>query len=93
MVLTAAQMMAFFEGPNKMGIPHDTVLQLHIEGITSVADLMVIDSSALQQHADNLQCPGGRVPDPNPWEVAGTTIPSPSFILGAKSQKEDLHLV
>ena len=78
MVLTAAQMMAFFEGPNKMGI---TVLQLHIEGITYVADLMVIDFSALQQHADNLQCPGGRVPDPNPWEVAGTAyLHPPSFL-------------
>ena len=54
MVLTAAQMMAFFEGPNQMGIPHGTVLQLHTKGITSVADVTDYGSNALQQLADNL---------------------------------------
>ena len=39
MVLTAAQTTAFFEGADQMGIPHDTVVQLQTEGITTVDDL------------------------------------------------------
>ena len=46
--------MAFFEEPNQMGILHDTVLQLHTEGTTSVADLTDFNTNALQQLADNL---------------------------------------
>ena len=45
------------------------------------------DKDSLQQLADNLRCPGGRVPDPNPGAPAGATIPTPPFIFGAKSQK------
>ena len=39
MVLTAAQMTAFFEHADQMGIPHVTAVQLQAEGITSVSDL------------------------------------------------------
>ena len=87
MVLTAAQTTAFFEQDAQMGIPHDTVVQLALEGITSVADLADFDKASLQQLADNLRRPGGRVPDPNPAAAAGATIPTPPFVFGAKSQK------
>ena len=36
---------------------------------------------------DNLRCPGGRVPDPNPAAQAGSTIPTPPFVFGAKTQR------
>ena len=39
MVLTAAQTTAFFESPYQMGISHATMVQMHLEGIQSVADL------------------------------------------------------
>lgn len=87
MVLTAAQTLAFFEDDAQMGIPHDTVAQLRNEGITTVGDLADFDKDTLQQLADNLRRPGGRVADPNPGAAAGATIPTPSFVFGAKSQK------
>jgi hypothetical protein len=87
MVLTAAQTTAFFENPEQMGIPHDTVVQLQQEGITTVDDLADFDKDSLQQLADNLRRPGGRVPDPNPGAAPGATIPTPPFVFGAKSQK------
>ena len=87
MVLTAAQTTAFFEDNDQMGIPHATVVQLQQEGITAVSDLADFDQSSLQQLADNLRCPGGRVPNPDPGAAAGATIPTPPFVFGAKSQK------
>ena len=87
MVLTGTQTTAFFEQPDQMGIPHVTVLQLQAEGITSVSDLADFNKDSLQQLADNLRRPGGRVPDPNPTAQAGSTIPTPPFIFGAKSQR------
>ena len=87
MVLTAAQTTAFFEYNDQMGIPHETMVQLQHEGIQSVADLADFDKDSLQQLADNLRKPGGRIPDPNPNVAAGATIPTPAFIYGAKSQK------
>ena len=96
MVLTAAQTTAFFEDVAQMGIPNNTVVQLQAEGITTVDDLDDFDKDSLQQLADNLRHPGGRVPDPNPNATPGATIPMPSFVFGAKSQKRLLvacHLV
>ena len=87
MVLTAAQTAAFFEDAAQMGIPHVTVLQLQLEGISTVDDLADFDKDSLQQLADNLRRPGGRVPDPNPNAAPGATIPTPPFVFGAKSQK------
>ena len=86
MVLTA-QMTTFFEHADQMGIPHATVLQLQSEGITSVSDLVDFNKDSLQQLADNLRCPGGCVPDPNPAAQPGSTIPTPPFVFGAKSQR------
>ena len=69
-----------------MAIPHATAIQLQNEGILTVADLVDFDKDTLSQIAENLRRPGGRIPDPNPAAPAGTTIPSPPFVFGAKSQ-------
>ena len=66
MVLTAAQTTAFFENPDQLGIPHETMVQIQQEGIQTVADLGEFEKQELQQLADNLRKPGGRIPDPNP---------------------------
>jgi hypothetical protein len=87
MVLTAAQTTAFFEGANQMGIPNATVVQLVNEGISEVDDLSEFDRDSLQQVADNLRRPGGRIPDPTAGAAPGATIPTPPFIFGAKSQQ------
>ena len=76
MVLTAAQMAAFFEHDNQMGIPHKTVAQMAIEGITTVSDLAKFDKDSLEQLVNNLCQPGGRVADPNPNAVPGAMIPT-----------------
>ena len=55
-----------------------------------VSDLVDFDKNSLQQLADNLRRPGGRVPDPNPRAPPGSTIRTPPFVLAAKSQK---HIV
>ena len=83
MVLTAAQTTAFFENNDQMGIPHETMVQLQHEGIQSVADL----ADSFQQLVENLRKPGGRIPDHNPNAAEGATIPTPTFIYGAMSQK------
>ena len=70
-----------------MGIPHATMVQMQHEGIQSVADLADFDKESLQQLADNLRRPGGRIPDPDPNAAEGATIPIPAFTYGAKSQK------
>ena len=87
MVLTATQRTAFFEHVDQMGIPHVTILQQQAEGITSVSDLADFNKDSLQQLADNLRHPGGCVPDPNPAAQPGSTIPTPPFVFGAKSQR------
>ena len=70
-----------------MGIPHTTVVQLQTEGITSISDLADFNKDSLQQLADNLRRPGGCVLDANPTAQPGSTIPTPPFIFGAKSQR------
>jgi hypothetical protein len=87
MVFTGAQMTAFFESPDQMGIPHMMVIQLQQEGIAIINDLANFDKDSLQQLANNLHHPGGRVPNPNPGAAPGATIPTPPFVFGAKSQK------
>ena len=87
MVLTAAQTTIFFENEAQMGIPHATVIQLQQEGIATVDDLTDFDKDTIEQIAANLRRPPGRVPDPTPGAVVGATIPTPSFVFGAQSQK------
>ena len=55
MVLTAAQTTAFFESPDQLGIPHETMVQIQREGIQAVADLADFEKQELQQLADNLR--------------------------------------
>ena len=86
MVVTAAQTTAFFENPDQIGILHMMVIQLQVEGITGIQDLADFDKDTLQQLADNSRKPAGCIPDPNPAAAAGTMIPTPSFVFGAKSQ-------
>jgi hypothetical protein len=73
-----------------MDIPNPTVVQMQAEGITNVQGLADFDKESLQQLADNLRRPGCRVPDPNPNAAPGTTVPTPAFVFGAKSQKRIL---
>ena len=87
MVLTATQTTTFFKHVDQMGIPHVSVVQLQAEGITSVSDLTDFNKDSLQQLVDKLRCPGGCVPDPNPTAQPGSTIPTPPFVFGAKSQR------
>ena len=63
------------------------MVQMQQEGIQSVADLSDFEKKSLQQLADNLRKPGGRIADPNPNAPLGATIPMPAFTYGAKSQK------
>ena len=87
MVLTQLQTTAFFENPDQLGIPHETMVQIQREGIQSVANLADFEKQELQQLADNLRKSVGRIPDPNPNAAPGATIPTPAFTYGAKSQK------
>ena len=64
-----------------------SVVQMAIEGITMASDLAEFDKDSLEQLANNLCQPGGRVPDPNPNAAPGATIPTPAFTFGVKSQK------
>ncbi|KAL7557676.1 hypothetical protein ACA910_021099 [Epithemia clementina (nom. ined.)] len=80
-------MTAFFEHQDQMGILHETVLQMQEEGINAVSDLTDFDKDLLLQLADNIQQPGGRVPNPNPAAPTGAMFLTPAFSFGAKSQK------
>jgi hypothetical protein len=66
MVFTAGQTTLFFEDAAQMGIPHATVVQLIKEGIDEVQDLAEFDRDNLTQVADNLRCPEGCIPNPDP---------------------------
>ena len=59
-----------------MGIPHATVIQLCAKGIEAVADLADFDKASVQQLADNLRHPGGRVPEIGVFGGFGRESPS-----------------
>ena len=86
MVITAAQMTAFFSEPGHMDLPATTRIAIAQEGVEDLADLIEFDKRSLKQITDNFRRPGGRVPDPDPNAAAGATIPTPAFVFGAKSQ-------
>ena len=48
MVLTQLQTTAFFENPDQLGIPHETMVQIQREGIQAVADLADFEKQELQ---------------------------------------------
>lgn len=84
MVLTVAQTTAFFTDEDQMGIPALTYAQMQVEGIQAVGDLADFDKDTLEQLANNLRRPAGRVPNP---DGGGGTITTPGFVFGAKSHK------
>jgi len=90
MVLTAAQITAFFTDADQMGIPQRTVDQLEQEGIESPDDLVDFDKDTLAMVAENLRRPGGREPNPDPNAAAGATIPTQPYVFSAKSQQRML---
>ena len=87
MVLTAAQVTAFFTDADQMGMPQRTVDQLVNEGITAPDDLVDFDKDTLAMVAENLRRPGGREPNPDPGAAPGSTIPTQPCIFSAKSQQ------
>ena len=82
MVLTAVQIMNFFTQATQIGVPVATMDRLQQEGIASPVDLKDFDDEALKIVKENLQCPAGRIVDPNP-NANGATIPTPAFVFGA----------
>ena len=74
-----------------MAIPARTRVQLATEGINHPDDLLEFKSDGLKQIAENMRRPTGRIPDPNAGQPGGpplgTTISTPPFVLGAKSQQ------
>ena len=95
MTITATQTKDFFAANDQMAIPRPILLQLQNKGIAMVDDLDEYDKEMLQNIADKLRRPGGRVTDPNyvppaPMPVPALivlTVPTPPFIFGAKSLK------
>ena len=85
MVFTAAQTTAFFENANQMALPHATRIRIREEGLTEVGDLEEFDDDTFKQLVENLRKPGGTIPDPNAAAAAGAVIPTPAFVIGAKS--------
>ena len=58
MVLTQLQTTAFFENPDQLGIPHETMVQIQLEGIQAVADL-----ADFEKHNRSLLPSGGLMAD------------------------------
>ena len=84
MVMTGAQITAFFKNAESMALPNITVIQLQNEGIDDPGDLADFDKDSLKQVAENSRSPGGCIPSPDPGAAPGSTIPRPPFIFGAK---------
>jgi hypothetical protein len=94
MVLTAAQTTNFFEHPvNGMAIPHETVVRMATEGITSVSDLAELTKDSFKQMVANFRKPAGMfqppalpaVPPAAP--VLPPMEPLPPVVFGAISQR------
>ena len=85
MVLTTVQITNFFTLATQIGVPAATMDRLQQEGIASPVDRNDFDDEALKIVKENLQCPAGRIADPNP-NANGATIPTPAFVFGARSQ-------
>ena len=85
MVFTATQTTTFFTELSQMALPRDTRAAIAEGGLTDIDDLVEFDSDSMKQVTDNLRRPGGGIPDPQPNAVVGATIPTPTFVFGAKS--------
>ena len=73
-----------------MALPLATSTELANEGIVSVEDLAEVDGDIIKQIATNMRRPGGNIPCPTIGRAngapAGTTVPTPPFVFGSKSQ-------
>jgi hypothetical protein len=87
MVLTAAQITAFFTDVYQMGLPDATRIKLQAKGINEPSDLADFDEDTLKKAATNLRNPGDRIPNPDPNAPAGSTIQQPPYAFGAQLQK------
>jgi hypothetical protein len=87
MVLTAAQITAFFTDVDQMGLPDATRIKLQAEEINEPSDLADFDEDTLKKAATKLRNPGDRIPNPDSNAPAGSTIPRPPYAFGAQSQK------
>ncbi len=88
MVLTGGMITAFFENPDQMGIPHETVLQLVHEGISDVQALADFQPDTIDKISANLRKPATRVADTSANAAAGATLALPPFVFSAMSQKK-----
>lgn len=87
MVLTENQTTALFENANQMILTHVTNIHIQNEGNLTVADLAEdFYKDILSQIVDNLYRPGGCIPNATPGVTTCSTIQTPPFIFGAKSQ-------
>jgi hypothetical protein len=82
MILTTAQITAFFEDADQMTIPHATILQLQVKGIVSPDGLAEFDDASLKQITENLCHPSWQIPDQDPNAAPGgaTIIATPPYI-------------
>jgi hypothetical protein len=70
MVLMNNQTQSFFKDVDQMNIPNTNMVRLQAEGILTVDDLVDFDKDTIQQVADNLRHPGGRIQDPTQGAAA-----------------------
>jgi hypothetical protein len=73
MAITAAQTALFYGDADQTGIPNRTVIQLAVEGITTISDLSEFPPEALKQIAKNLCHPHLEV-DFTRWKCGSPVI-------------------
>ena len=64
----------------------NTRVQLQSEGTADPNDIVDFAEEAIAMISQNLRRPGGRIQRPDPNAAPGATTPTPTFMLGAKSQ-------
>ena len=83
--LSDAETTAFFTAAAQIGLDMRTYAFFQTEGIHTISDLFDVNSDIIDTIAANARKPTGRVPDPDPNAVAGSTIPTPPYPIAAKS--------
>ena len=81
MFITSMKMTAFFAEPVQMDLPAATHVAITQEGLEYLAYIVKFDKKNIKQITDNLRCPDGRVPDPDPNAAEGATIPTRDLFL------------
>ena len=67
-----------------MDITHNTRVQLQSEGTTYHNDLVDFTEESMAMISQNFKRPRGRIQDPDPIAAQGATMPTPTFMFGAK---------